>query len=90
MTLRPSDSIDIIEKMIKGYRYDMDRVVEREEEPDPISTLMDIHNILENSQRPFGNVTYCTMNNPPSHDQIQSKKCADDCYMCKKDLDEGD
>jgi len=41
----PHDSIDIIERIVKSYRYDFDN----EKDPDPICVLMDIHDILAHS-----------------------------------------
>ena len=32
MTLTPHDSIDIIERIIKSYRYDYEKDIDREEE----------------------------------------------------------
>jgi len=53
MTLTPHDSIDIIERIIKSYRYDYEKEIDNEdEEPSPLTVLMDIKQILHNTLAP--------------------------------------
>ena len=44
--IAPTDSIDIIERIVKSYRYDSIN----DKDPDPICALMDIHDILAHSE----------------------------------------
>ena len=43
--IAPTDSIDIIERIVKSYRFDFIN----DNNPDPICVLMDIHDILAHS-----------------------------------------
>jgi hypothetical protein len=53
MTLTPHDSIDIIERILKSYRYDYEKEIDNEdEEPSPLTVLMDIKQILHNTLAP--------------------------------------
>jgi hypothetical protein len=44
--IAPTDSIDIIERILKSYRHD--DILDKD--PDPICALMDIHCILAHSE----------------------------------------
>jgi len=45
--IAPSDAMDIVERIVKSYRYDLNK----DDEPDPICALMDIHDILVHSDK---------------------------------------
>ena len=47
--IAPTDSIDIIERIVKSYRFDSIN----DKDPDPICALMDIHDILAHSENGF-------------------------------------
>ncbi len=51
--LTTNDSIDIIERIIKSYRFDYEKDIDREEEaPSSLTVLMDIKQILHNTLAP--------------------------------------
>jgi hypothetical protein len=51
--------MDIVERIVKSYRYDMNK----DEEPDPICALMDIHDILVHSDNGILHHTNHKLNN---------------------------
>jgi hypothetical protein len=45
----PTDTIDLIERIIKSYRYDQDVL---ENDPDPVCAIMDMHDIMAHTDSP--------------------------------------
>ena len=76
MTLTPHDSIDIIERIIKSYRYDYEKEIDNEdEEPSPLTVLMDIKQILHNTLAPkWAKITELDEHNTPSFQIAHNKK----------------